>query len=257
MYIEKLVDENIGPIGQINIVFPFEDDGRPKPVVFVGENGSGKSTLLSNIIDALYSIAAIQFQNAMQPSDNGGGHQYYKVIVPTEIKVGNEYMFSYILFKNSVPIHYVFKCGQLTTVAFREKCPNGNEIPITWQDEMNFKNVNATQKDVEKIFQTDVICCFGPDRYEKPMWMGSKYFTPDDPLGSVEILHPSVSANWNGVLKNPITIKNVTEINLQWLMDVIVDSHLMLKARLISYELQISTLLCWNGCVLLGSIWRK
>ena len=225
MYIEKLVDENIGPIEKINIVFPFNEDGWPKPVVFVGENGSGKSTLLSNIVDALYSIAATQFQNAMQPNDNGGGHQYYKAISPTEIKVGKEYMFSYILFKNPVPIHYVFKSGKLSTVKFKEKCPNGNTIPFTWQDEANFKEVNVAQKDVEKIFQTDAICYFGPDRYEKPMWMGGKYFSSDT------VLHPSVQKNWTGVLKNPISIKNVTEANLQWLMDVIVDSRSDIKVE--------------------------
>ena len=60
MYIDKIFDENIGPIEKLNIEFPFGENGFPKPIVFVGENGSGKSTLLSNIVDSLYSIAAVQ-----------------------------------------------------------------------------------------------------------------------------------------------------------------------------------------------------
>ncbi len=231
MYVDKLFDENIGPIEKVNINFPFKEDGTPKPVIIVGENGSGKSTLLSNIVDALYSIANEQFQNAMKPVDNGGGHQYYKTISPTEIKVGKEYLYSHILFKNNPLIHYIFKSGKLSVADIKAKDPNGNVMPFSWEVEGNAKSVNANKADVEKIFQTDAICYFGPDRYEKPMWMGRKYFNPSDDFGLDENhLHPTVQANWTGVLKNPISIKNVTEVNLQWLMDVIVDSRSDIKA---------------------------
>ena len=219
MYIDKLFDENIGPIEKINIDFPFNQNGMPKPIIFVGENGSGKSTLLSNIVDSLYSIASVQFDNAMQSNDKGSGHQYYKAIKPAEIKVGKDYMYSYILFKNNSPMQYIFKSGQLSTIDFKKKIPNSNLMTFSWQPDENFKETKAEQKDVEKIFETDAICYFGPDRYEKPMWMGGKYFNFDDNL------HPSVQAKWAGELRNPISVKNVTETNLQWLMDVIVDSR--------------------------------
>ena len=219
MYIDKLFDENIGPIEKISIDFPFKEDGLPKPIIFVGENGSGKSTLLSNIVDSLYSIAAVQFDNAMQNDDSGRGHQYYKAISTTEIQIGKNYLFSYIHFKSEPTIQYIFKSGKLSTEDFKKKIPRCNSIPFSWQPEENFKKAKAEKKDVEKIFETDAVCYFGPDRYEKPMWMGEKYFNFDDTL------HPSVQTKWAGVLKNPITIKNVTETNLQWLMDVIVDSR--------------------------------
>lgn len=217
MYIEKLFDENIGPIEKINITFPFKANGLPKPIIFVGENGSGKSTLLSNVVDSLYTIAAKQFDNAMQSSDRGTGHQYYKAISPTEIKTGKDFLYSYILFKHNPIIQYVFKTGKLPYLDFKNKIPNNSSISFSWKDSDNFKDAKVDKKDVEKIFETDAICYFGPDRYEKPMWMGEKYFDNG--------LHPSVQVSWAGILKNPITIKNVTEANLQWLMDVIVDSR--------------------------------
>ena len=230
MYIEKLIDENVGPIEKITIDFPFTKEGLPKPIVFVGENGSGKSTLLSNIVDALYSIAAKQFDNAMQPADNGSGQQYYKVISPLEIRVGAEYMYSYLRFKSDPAIVYVFKSGKLSTADYRAKNSDIETMPFSWDEEKgNFKETNAEKKAVEAIFQKDAICYFGPDRYEKPMWMGNKYYNHDDQFGSVDNLHPSASANLAGVLKNPITIKNVTVTNLQWLMDVIVDSRSDIK----------------------------
>ena len=219
MYIDSLCDENIGPIDKVNINFPFHSNGNPKPVIFVGENGSGKSTLLSNIVDALYTIAAKQFQNAMQSNDNGVGHQYYKAITPTEIKVDKKYLYSYIQFKINPSIKYMFKSGKLSVADFKKNVPNSDSLPFSWQEDGNYKETNAAKKDVERIFETDAICYFGPDRYEKPIWMGEKYF---DIEGTI---HPSVQASWSGVLKSPITVKNVTETNLQWLMDVIVDSR--------------------------------
>lgn len=219
MYIDKLFDENIGPIEKINIDFPFKEDGLPKPIIFVGENGSGKSTLLSNIVDSLYSIANKQFDNAMQFDDNGKGTQYYKAISPIEIKTGADYLYSYILFNYNPPIQYLFKTGNLSTTDFKAKVPNTSSLPFSWQPKDNFKDVKAEKKEIEKIFESDAICYFGPDRYEKPMWMGGKYFDFDDNL------HPSIQTKWMGKLINPITVKNVTETNLQWLMNVIVDSR--------------------------------
>lgn len=225
MYIEKLVDENIGPIGKVSVEFPFCQDGRPKPIIFVGENGSGKSTLLSNIVDSLYTIATVQFNNAMQSNDHGAGYQYYKAIIPTEIKIGNKYLYSYIRFKNNPPIQYLFKSGKLSVTDLKHKVPECSALPFSWDENGNFKKANVSQKDAEKIFETDAVCYFGPDRYEKPLWMGGKYFSLDDHL------HPTVQANWSGVLKNPISVKNVTETNLRWLLDVIVDSRSDIRAN--------------------------
>lgn len=193
MYIDKLFDENIGPIEKINIEFPFKEDGLPKPIIFVGENGSGKSTLLSNIVDSLYSLAAKQFDNAMQLSDQGDGHQYYKAIIPAEIKVGKDYLYSYILFKTNPTIQYMFKSGKLSTAELKNKVSINQPMPFSWENKNNFKGVDADKNEVEKIFESDAICYFGPDRYEKPMWMGEKYFNSDEPL------HPSVKTRLAGM----------------------------------------------------------
>jgi len=84
MYIKKLIDENVGPIENAAITFPFVEAGTPKPVVIVGENGTGKSMLISNIVDSLYEIAGTAFDDARKPAD-GEGYQYYKAISSTEI----------------------------------------------------------------------------------------------------------------------------------------------------------------------------
>ena len=222
MYIAKIRDKNIGPLEEVSVDFPFSELGNPKPVIFVGENGSGKSTFLSNIVDAFYTLADKHFGNAMERSDDSDGKQYYKAISPVEIHTGQNSMYSYIYFTDSKPIHYFFKAGKISDAWFKKQVDIGPQFTLTWSEKGNYKGIQANPDDVEGIFKKDIICYFGPDRYEKPMWMGKKYSDFED------YYHPSVKTSWNGILQNPIAIKNVTEVNLQWLLDVIVDSRLEL-----------------------------
>ena len=60
MYAKRIQIINYGPIDQLDITFPFEDDV-PKSVVLVGENGSGKSILLSHIVNGLISAKDITY----------------------------------------------------------------------------------------------------------------------------------------------------------------------------------------------------
>ena len=49
--------------------------------------------------------------------------------------------------------------------------------------------------------------------------MGEKYYKQNN------LAHLEITSRWNGILENPILVKDVTEKNLQWLLDVIVDSR--------------------------------
>ena len=159
MYIRKIVDENIGPIKNINISFAFNSDGTPKPIVLVGENGSGKSTLLSNIVDAFYEIAGKAFDNAWETTENGG-HQYYKAISTSQITVGNEYMYSYISFDDEKTINYVLKSGKLSTDNFTVLSGYAANSGISWEENENYKNVDIEEKKSKNIYNKDVICFF-------------------------------------------------------------------------------------------------
>jgi len=218
MYLKKIYDENLGPIEKLNLDFPFHENGNPKPIIFVGENGSGKSTLLSNIVDAFYELAGKHYRNVLHDDDYGAGNQYYKAIAPLEIRVGAKHMFSYIGLKDSQEIHYFFKSGKFSVSDFRKKL-EWPSFSMNWDENENYKNIQASEKTAKTIFENNVICYFGPNRYEKPMWMGDKYYYQD------EIIHPSIHTGWSGILKNDITVKNVNEKNLQWLLDLIIDSR--------------------------------
>ncbi|MDO4162549.1 MAG: AAA family ATPase, partial [Pseudomonadota bacterium] len=223
MYIKTLQDENIGPIENLKIDFSFNEEGKPKPIIFVGENGCGKSLLLSNIVDSFYCIAQKGFDNAMEKADTGG-EEYYKNISPSQIKVGKEYLYSFISYKD-FPVHYVFKAGKLSVEKFKELSNCATSVRYTWKENNSFKGTNATEEQSTKIFSENVVCYFGPDRYEKPNWLGNKYYS------TLEKEHITLNTKISRYLSNPISVKGVTELNLKWLLDVIVDSRSDIEQR--------------------------
>lgn len=230
MYIDKLYYQNVGPISKLDISFRKNDNGTPVPLVVVGRNGSGKSILLSNIVDAFYELADKAYDNATE--SNGNGHQYYKEIAPAQIKVGEDHMLAHIYFQQEDKnIEYLFKAGELSFD--RYKIIRGIPIndQLNWNQDNNFKKVIAEEKDVLNIFQKDIICYFGPNRYMKPSWMGNKYFATHD------VDAYSMHSRYNRQLNNPITAVNIPELTLQWLFDVITDSRVDLEKDQTGYKI--------------------
>lgn len=218
MYLKRIISENVGPIEKVDIKPSFNDDGFPKPLILVGENGSGKSTLLSNIVDSFYNFADEAFSNVMV-TDGSFSKKYYKVILPLEIHSGKQYMYSYLSYDNP-SVSYFFKSGEFDKIDFQKN--NGNNFPIAlnWEKKGNVKVSNMSADAAKKTFGEEVVCYFGPNRYEKPVWMAKEYYENER-----ENPHIYIKARWNGVLNNPISVKNTTADNLAWLLDVVVDSR--------------------------------
>lgn len=218
MYLKRIHSVNVGPIEDAEINFSFVGD-KPKPIVIVGENGTGKSVLLSNIVDSFYEIASQKFSDARKKNGVSEGQQYYKAITPQEIHIGKEFMYSYLKYEhNSNTIHSVFKSGNLSFQDFQKKEPH-TPNNMSWNNEINYKKTSADEKDANDIFSNNILCYFGPERYEKPNWMGNLYYD----LSNYE--HPSVNTRMDGQLYKPISVVNVIKPTLQWLLDIIVDSR--------------------------------
>ena len=222
MYIDKLYYQNVGPISKLNINFRKNDNGVPVPLVVVGKNGSGKSILLSNIVDAFYELADMAYDNATEA--NANGHQYYKEIAPAQIRTGQSHMLAHIHFQQDANnVEYLFKSGELSFDKYKEDCGVSIANQLNWNQKSNFKAVIAEERIVHNIFEKDILCYFGPNRYMKPSWMGNKYFVTHD------VDTYSLRPRYNRQLNNPITAVNIPELTLQWLFDVITDSRADLK----------------------------
>lgn len=225
MYVKRIYDRNVGPTEKINIEFRQNDNKVPKPVILVGENGTGKSTILSNIVDAFYEIAGIAYNDVRE--NEGIGYQYYKAIIPTEINVGNNFMFSYIELddndnkKNDLIYQYVLKSGKLSYEDFRNEIGVELKNKNIWDKDLNIKNISVSKDDVRTIFEKNIFCFFGPDRYEKPIWMGEKYYRTKQK----GYAHMELNQRYANNLNAPITVKDVSEETLRWLLDIIVDSR--------------------------------
>ena len=233
IYLEKLIDKNVGPLSDVRIRFPFHENGNPKPVIFVGENGAGKTTIISNIVDAIYEMAGKAFNN-VHYSDGRNGYQYFKTISPSEIHTGSSFLYSYISFAAKSTLKYVFKSGRISVDEVKSQTGDSC-IEISWGENENKKQIIADDKTIQDIWDKNVLCYLGPNRYEKPAWMGNKYYQTE------EYLHPTVKTNYSKQLKNPIEAKNVTSLNLQWLLDVIADSRADIEGSIDSLQLAPTT----------------
>lgn len=229
MYISEMNYRNVGPIGQLDLAFR-NTNGVPVPTIFVGKNGSGKSILLSNIVDAFYEIANKKYQN-VSPAW-GSGHQYYKRFSPTQIQIDKNYMTAFLRFhQGDEKIEYVYKAGAISFDAFRSMLSTPPQKNLDWGDTISYKNVTIKQELIPDIFDKNIICFFGPDRYMRPEWMGKDYFSQKD-IGTY-----SVESRENSTLKNPITAENMPELILQWLFDIITDSRADLMKNKDSYSI--------------------
>lgn len=233
MYLKRLIYENVGPIESANIRLSFKENGDPKPVILVGENGSGKSTIISNIADSLYEIAGQHFSNATTPTISGG-HNYFKTILPNEVRAGSSCMYSLLQYKDvgddEEPV-YICKSGNITIDDIIQQC--GIESKITGNEFGNEKKILASAELAKKVWKNNVICYFGPNRYERPVWLGDSYYT------SLTYMHPAVNDRFDGHLDNPIMVQDVTNSNLQWLLDVIADSRCDTAGNVEDKQLQI------------------
>lgn len=221
MYLQKIRCVNSGPIDDVSIEFPFVSN-IPLPVIVVGENGSGKSELLSFIVDSFYEFAGSTFIDVREANERNG-FQYYKTITPTEIKVGKDFMYSFLEYQNITQpdkqIGFVFKSGNIQIEDFREHSGFSLANNVHWEAQGNYKQTFIDKKIARDVFNRGIFCYFGPNRYEMPIWMGKKYYD------AVQAEHIKLKPRWADNLGRPISVENTSTDTLTWLLDIIADSR--------------------------------
>lgn len=220
MYVKRIQCQNIGPIKKAVIESKLDDLGNPLPIVIVGENGSGKSTLISNIADSFFETAQRAFDNALKTNETKQGYQYFKAVSSEEIHIGEKSMFAVVELKDGEQeFQYWYKHGELSFEDFKEKAFINTVSERGWEERGSHKSIDIEKPQAEEICQKNVLCYFGPDRYEKPHWMGEKYYHDEVHIS------PFIRRRFSGEIINPIQVKNMSDETLKWLLDVIVDSR--------------------------------
>lgn len=215
-YVKTMQHDNNGPLRHTRIDCGFKGDGNPKPLFLVGKNGSGKSIALSNIVDALFEIGAAAYTDAVQRTDSVS-HRYFRSLDNNQISPEHDFLCAYVSFAPNE--EYVFKTGQVSFDNYRIANPNAS-VRVQWKDASgHFKHQTMGAERAKKLFDSQVVCYFEPNRYERPAWLVDEYFDNYN--------LPSFSSEGRGSdsIRNPIIPSECALRNQIWLMDIIADSR--------------------------------
>jgi len=93
MKVKQIHLKNLGPIEELRII-PRNVDGRPVPIVIVGQNGAGKSLLLSTVLDAMTEARRAAFSKLAEVTENS----YLRMSQKTYVRSGALYSHAQITF---------------------------------------------------------------------------------------------------------------------------------------------------------------
>ena len=182
MYAKRIQIINNGPIGHLDINFPFDGEN-PKPVLLVGENGSGKSIFLSHIVNGLMTAQWVVYPKNSEVEQG----KVYKVRSSFYIKTGTEYYFARVDFEKNL------YCQELQLQRLKKDCQkivgfagkdvdkyedatrlwnymSGNEVSIIDHGFSHEKEISS----IRDIFSSRCVLYFPPDRFEEPAWLNEE-----------------------------------------------------------------------------------
>lgn len=218
MYIDNIVVLNIGPIDKFSFKPKFNEQGNPLPIVIIGDNGKGKTALSSYIADSLVELAKSKgtYRNVVEQQG-----AFYKIVSTNNIKMGADFSTAIISYKDEKEITYLEKEGNVCIEEFKNdiiETSNLNQIENKINQADFSKGIigDINKKDIERIFNSNVLCFFPSYRSEKPSWMN------ENAIKYNEIYQESKRIN--GRLNKEILVEHAEERNSQWVHSVIVDS---------------------------------
>ncbi len=217
MYAKRIQLINYGPIDQLDITFPFEDD-IPKPIVLVGENGSGKSILLSHIVNGLILAKGIAYPET--PEVETG--RVYKLRSPSYIKSEREILFSKVDFENKLFMEEMVSAHPKQQGSDVPAELSGMDAQNAWRQmafqkndyhRLNLYELNSDQ--TKDIFSRNCVLYFPPNRFEDPPWLNEENLKAKAQY--MDIKHIEGYTSRRVINYSPL------QNNQNWLFDVIYD----------------------------------
>ncbi|TGP57387.1 ATP-binding protein [bacterium M00.F.Ca.ET.230.01.1.1] len=215
MYLTEIELEDTGPISLLRYQLPFDEAGRPKPVVFVGQNGSGKSILISHIVSALLDAKGAVFSD--HEVDPG---KVYKLRSSVYIRHGQPFSYAHLKFSGG----FFQKELQLSAIKeeYIEKYQSTPIDPI-WNNiqpfdgSAYFSNFRERPQEVEKDITSSVTLYFPPNRFEDPAWLNITNLQNK----ATYLTASQIKGQSNRRIINYSPMKE----NQDWLLDVLYDSQ--------------------------------
>lgn len=212
MLFKTIQIDNIGPILNLSVELP-KKNGKPKPLVIVGENGSGKSILLSHLVNSL--ILAKQEVYTDVEVDKG---KLFKYRSPNYIKSGYYYSFSEVEFEQKEKVQewqLLLSRGDFEeTLGFTPLNQDWNLIPIEEGSHLEVSFINNSSK-IKNIFESQCCLYFPVNRFEEPAWLNLENLRSKANYSDLKRI--SGYSNRDIICTSPL--KN----NINWLLDIIFD----------------------------------
>ena len=177
MYANRVQIINYGPIGQLDIEFPFDGDF-PRPVVLVGQNGSGKSILLSHIVNGLASAKDIAFPET--PEVEVG--KVFKIRSPLYIRPGSEWYFAKVDFENTLSMAEITARSLKRELQSAPPDFSAKDAKDAWDQMGEDQNshivttmIGRDATRIKDIFSKNCVLYFPPNRFEEPAWLNEEH----------------------------------------------------------------------------------
>lgn len=214
MYLKSIKLRNTGPIVDFEYRLPF-DEGRPKPVVFVGKNGSGKSTVISFIVNSLISMKQVVFENV--EVERG---RVYRLRSPLNINGVSSFYFAKLEFDNDISmVEWQLNVKKSDFVNSELIQLAGQTWGATPDSESSCFSLQLQQFSdrgrLEQMLAENCLLFFPADRFEPPDWLNVDDLSSDLKLPEAE--------RRRGRTSRKIILKNRLKPTLDWVMSVIFD----------------------------------
>ncbi|SEL66527.1 MULTISPECIES: AAA family ATPase [unclassified Acinetobacter] len=220
MYLKNLHIRNIGPLEKLDIEFDVQENLNPKPVILVGKNGSGKTYTLSYIADAFFEIAKQEFSDIVANTESTST-PYFRVISGLDIntKANSQSAAAYLRFINSKDNKEIHYCEKVGTIEEVQNLLNlyGNKINGIKGGIASDKKLLASKEDCNNLF-SNTIAFFPSFRKIIPHWLNLRAQTQ-------EIFN--IEGKYGGRLHKEIMCIDTFQKNIQWMLDVILDSAIL------------------------------
>ena len=232
MQVKRIQIINYGPIGQIDIDFPFDGDS-PKPVVLVGGNGSGKSILLSHIVNGLVTSQSLAYPET--PEVETG--KVFKLRDNSYIKSGCEGYFAQVdyedgLFMGEVRLRLPKREYIEVPVELQVGGANDgwNQMPMDSNDRQVSNISRANEGKIRELFSSRCVLYFPSNRFEEPAWLNESNLKAQAEYMGLSRLQ--------GYTNRRVINYSPLRDNQNWLFDVVYD-RAVFEAQTVNFPLTV------------------